>query len=74
MQEKAEERDKEKWMRERKQTSVISEQSTTTVLSITDKAGSGCTVIVEQVSTMTQGDESSMQQKTDDELGNTQIV
>ena len=61
-------------MREQKQTSIISEQSTTTVLSVTAKAGSGHTVIVEQVLTMTQGDKSSMRQKMDDELGNMQIV
>ena len=54
--------------------SIISEQSTTTISSVTAKARSGCTVIVERVSTMTQGDESSMRQKMDDKSGNTQIV
>ena len=52
----------------------MSEQSTTTVSSITAKAGSGRTVIIEQVPMMTQGNKSSTRQKMDDELGNTQIV
>ena len=38
------------------------------------QAESGCTVIVEKVSAMTQGDKSSMRQKTDDKLGNMQVV
>ena len=54
--------------------SIISEQDTTIISSVTAKAGSGCTVIVEQVLTMTQGDKSSMRQKMDDESGNTQIA
>ena len=45
-----------------------------TISSVTAKAGSGCTINVEQVSAMTQGDESSMRQKTDDKLGNTHLV
>ena len=52
----------------------MSEQSTTTVSSVTAKAGSGCTVIIEQVPMMTQGDESGMRQKADDKSGNTQKV
>ena len=47
-------------MREQKQTSIMSEQSTTTVSSITAKAGSGHTVIIGRVPMMTQGDESGM--------------
>ena len=47
-------------MKEQKQTSIMSEQSTTTVLSVIAKAGSGHTVIIEQVLMMTQGDKSSM--------------
>ena len=61
-------------MREQKQTSIMSEQSTTTISSIIAKAGSGHTVITEWVPMMTQGDESGMRQKVDNKLGNTQIV
>ena len=61
-------------MREQKQTSIMIEQRTTTVSSITAKAGSGCTVIIERVPMMTQGDKSGMRQKADDESGNTPIL
>ena len=46
--------------------SVRSEQSTATISSVIDKAGSGCTMIVERVLAMTQSDESIMRQKMDD--------
>ena len=59
-------------MREQKQTSIMTEQRTTTVSTITAKAGSGYTVIM--VIMMSQGDESGMRQKADDESGNMQMV
>ena len=61
-------------MREQKQTSIMSEQTTTRISNITAKAGSGRTVIIERILMTTQGNKSGMRQKADDELGNTQIV
>ena len=43
-------------------------------MSFTAKAGSGHTVIIEQVPMMTQGNESSMRQKMDGESGSIQII
>ena len=61
-------------MREQKQTSIMSKQSTTTVSSVTAKAGSGHTVIIQRVLMTTQGNKSGIRQKADDESGNMQIV
>ena len=48
----------------------MSEQGTPTVSSITAKAESGHTMIIERVPTMTQGNKSNMNQNMDDKSGN----